>query len=71
MTRHEPARSAALFTQAQRLMPGGVNSPVRAFGSVGGVPRFISHGAGATITFASGIGRTIILASLGTRFLSQ
>ncbi|MBA3468589.1 MAG: glutamate-1-semialdehyde 2,1-aminomutase [Herpetosiphonaceae bacterium] len=40
-------RSAALFAQAQQILPGGVNSPVRAYRGVGGVPRFISHGAGA------------------------
>src|SRR3954449_236464 len=40
------ARSAALFAAAQRVIPGGVNSPVRAFRSVGGTPRFIDHGAG-------------------------
>ena len=36
----------ALFEQAQSLIPGGVNSPVRAFRSVGGTPRFITHGQG-------------------------
>ncbi len=40
-------RSQQLFDDAQTLMPGGVNSPVRAFGSVGGSPRFIARGAGA------------------------
>jgi glutamate-1-semialdehyde 2,1-aminomutase len=40
-------KSEALFEQAQKLMPGGVNSPVRAFRSVGGVPRFIDHGKGS------------------------
>ena len=40
-------RSEAYFAAAQRVMPGGVNSPVRAFRAVGGVPRFIDHGAGA------------------------
>ena len=42
-------RSSALFEQARRLMPGGVNSPVRAFGAVGGTPRFMERGAGAYI----------------------
>ncbi len=40
-------RSQQLFSRAQTLMPGGVNSPVRAFGSVGGTPRFIARGQGA------------------------
>ena len=42
-------RSSALFAQAQNLMPGGVNSPVRAFGAVGGTPRFMERGDGATL----------------------
>jgi glutamate-1-semialdehyde 2,1-aminomutase len=40
------ARSTELFDEAQRLIPGGVNSPVRAFRGVGGVPRFIDRGEG-------------------------
>jgi len=47
-------RSAALFDAAQRVIPGGVNSPVRAFRSVGGTPRFIVRGAGPRITDADG-----------------
>ena len=41
------ARSHTLFVQAQHLMPGGVNSPVRAFRAVGGEPVFIDHADGA------------------------
>jgi glutamate-1-semialdehyde 2,1-aminomutase len=41
--------SAALFDRARQLMPGGVNSPVRAFRAVGGAPRFIARGAGARV----------------------
>ncbi len=40
-------QSAALFQKAQQTMPGGVNSPVRAFQSVGGTPPFIAKGEGA------------------------
>ena len=47
-------RSAALFERACRHIPGGVNSPVRAFGAVGGTPVFISEAAGATITDVDG-----------------
>ncbi|NNF05561.1 MAG: glutamate-1-semialdehyde 2,1-aminomutase [Candidatus Eisenbacteria bacterium] len=43
-----------LFDQAQRIIPGGVNSPVRAFGSVGGTPRFISRAEGAYVWDAEG-----------------
>ncbi len=42
-------RSEALFSRAQEYLPGGVNSPVRAFRSVGGTPRFISHGGGSRL----------------------
>jgi len=40
-------KSIALFQEAQKLFPGGVNSPVRAFRAVGGQPLFIDHGEGA------------------------
>ena len=46
--------SERLFAQAQTLMPGGVSSPVRAFKSVGGVPRFIASGEGAYMTDVDG-----------------
>ncbi|MBW3620264.1 MAG: glutamate-1-semialdehyde 2,1-aminomutase [Actinobacteria bacterium] len=46
--------SEALFARAARVIPGGVNSPVRAFGSVGGTPRFLSQGEGATVVDADG-----------------
>lgn len=44
-----PGASERLFTRARNLMPGGVSSPVRAFGSVGGTPRYFSKGAGAEV----------------------
>jgi glutamate-1-semialdehyde 2,1-aminomutase len=47
-------RSRALFDRARAVIPGGVNSPVRAFGSVGGTPRFITSGRGAIVTDADG-----------------
>jgi glutamate-1-semialdehyde 2,1-aminomutase len=43
-----------LFTRAQKTIPGGVNSPVRAFRSVGGVPRFFTRGAGSCVWDADG-----------------
>ena len=43
------AQSEALFARAQESIPGGVNSPVRAFGAVGGTPRFIARGDGSRI----------------------
>jgi glutamate-1-semialdehyde 2,1-aminomutase len=39
-------RSQALYRRAARVIPGGVNSPVRAFGAVGGTPRFFAEGQG-------------------------
>lgn len=42
-------RSAELFRAAQRVIPGGVNSPVRAFRGVGGTPPFIARGSGALV----------------------
>lgn len=46
--------SQQLFTRAQQVIPGGVNSPVRAWRSVGGQPLFIARGAGARIWDADG-----------------
>src|SRR5579863_4649289 len=43
------SRSEHLFARAQKLIPGGVNSPVRAFRSVGGTPPFIARGEGSRI----------------------
>jgi glutamate-1-semialdehyde 2,1-aminomutase len=65
------ARSAELFRRAQAVIPGGVNSPVRAFRAVGGAPLFISRAAGAEITDADG--RTYIdyVASWGPMILGH
>ncbi|HLO95830.1 MAG TPA: glutamate-1-semialdehyde 2,1-aminomutase, partial [Burkholderiaceae bacterium] len=43
------SQNQTLFERAQRVIPGGVNSPVRAFRAVGGTPRFITRGSGAYI----------------------
>ena len=48
------SKSQALFARAQAVAPGGVNSPVRAFKSVGGTPRFMAHGLGSHMTDADG-----------------
>ena len=45
----EKSKSQQLFSIAQTLFPGGVNSPVRAFRAVGGQPLFIDHGQGACL----------------------
>ncbi|MDN5681258.1 MAG: glutamate-1-semialdehyde 2,1-aminomutase [Ewingella sp.] len=48
------SKSESLFSQAQALIPGGVNSPVRAFSGVGGVPLFIERADGAFLFDADG-----------------
>jgi glutamate-1-semialdehyde 2,1-aminomutase len=47
-------RNEELFARAQKTIPGGVNSPVRAFRSVGGTPRFFARGEGAYVLDADG-----------------
>jgi glutamate-1-semialdehyde 2,1-aminomutase len=47
-------RNQTLFERAQRVIPGGVNSPVRAFRAVGGTPRFITRAEGAYLWDAEG-----------------
>jgi len=48
------SRNDELFARAQRTIPGGVNSPVRAFRAVGGTPRFVTRGEGAYVFDADG-----------------
>jgi glutamate-1-semialdehyde 2,1-aminomutase len=48
------SRNEELFLRAQKTIPGGVNSPVRAFRSVGGAPRFFARGEGARVWDADG-----------------
>jgi glutamate-1-semialdehyde 2,1-aminomutase len=49
MNKSSNSRNDILFERAQRTTPGGVNSPVRAFRSVGGTPRFIERAQGPYI----------------------
>ena len=51
---HSTDRNQILFDRAKALIPGGVNSPVRAFRAVGGTPRFIARAQGAHIWDANG-----------------
>jgi glutamate-1-semialdehyde 2,1-aminomutase len=48
------SRNEDLFSRAQKTIPGGVNSPVRAFRSVGGAPRFFARGEGSRVWDADG-----------------
>ncbi len=65
------ARSRALFDQAQKLFPGGVNSPVRAFKAVGGTPVFVKSGRGAQIVDADGNKYVDFLGSWGPLILGH
>src|SRR5208282_3308678 len=53
-TKFMPTKSQVLFAKARGLMPGGVNSPVRAFRAVGGEPIFMASGKGAMMTDVEG-----------------
>ena len=53
-------RSSALFEAAKNVIPGGVNSPVRAFKSVGGTPLFIKEAKGAYLLMKTRIASLII-----------
>ncbi|MGF0312890.1 glutamate-1-semialdehyde 2,1-aminomutase [Rhodococcus sp. IEGM1428] len=57
--------SAQLFARASTVIPGGVNSPVRAFASVGGTPRFITQASGYTMTDADGKSYVDLISSWG------
>lgn len=65
------ARSAALFERACRVIPGGVNSPVRAFRAVGGTPLFIKSGAGQHLTDADGRRYLDLVGSWGALILGH
>jgi glutamate-1-semialdehyde 2,1-aminomutase len=60
-----------LFTRAKRVMPGGVNSPVRAFGAVGGTPHFIRSSDGSKITDTDGNTYIDYVASWGPMILGH
>jgi len=68
---YEAPTSADLFARAQRVTPGGVNSPVRAFGAVGGTPRFMAQGQGAHLTDADGRRYVDLVASWGPLILGH
>lgn len=59
------ARNEQLFERAKNIIPGGVNSPVRAFGSVGGTPRFICRAEGAFVWDEDGTRYTDYVGSWG------
>lgn len=64
-------RSTELFARAQRVIPGGVNSPVRAYGAVGGTPRFIASAKGAYVTDVDGNELVDLVGSWGPMLLGH
>ncbi|HEX5142761.1 MAG TPA: glutamate-1-semialdehyde 2,1-aminomutase [Mycobacterium sp.] len=64
-------RSAQLFADACAVIPGGVNSPVRAFNAVGGTPRFITSGQGYWLTDADGNRYVDLVCSWGPMILGH
>lgn len=64
-------RSEELFARAQAVIPGGVNSPVRSFGAVGGTPPFIARGAGARVWDVDGNSYVDFLGSWGPLVLGH
>jgi len=65
------SRNQQLFERAQKHIPGGVNSPVRAFRSVGGTPLFFQKGAGAKVQDADGKWYTDYVGSWGPMILGH
>ena len=63
--------SADLFARAQQVIPSGVNSPVRAFGSVGGTPPFLTEAAGALLRDADGTEYVDLVGSWGPMILGH
>ena len=64
-------RNDDLFAAARAVTPGGVNSPVRAYGSVGGTPRFLASAKGAMVTDAAGDEYVDLVASWGPALLGH
>lgn len=65
------ATSSAYFERAQAVIPGGVNSPVRAYGSVGGTPRFLASARGAYVTDVDGREYVDLVGSWGPALLGH
>lgn len=63
--------SEALFERARAVSPGGVNSPVRAFGAVGGTPRFMRSASGAWLTDVDGNRYVDLVGSWGPMLLGH
>src|SRR3954452_18805063 len=66
-----PPSSEELFARAREVIPGGLNSPVRAFGAVGGTPRFMVRGSGPYLTDADGREYVDLVCSWGPMILGH
>lgn len=64
-------KSEQLFAQAKQWIPGGVNSPVRAFGAIGGNPKFIARADGVTMTDVDGVEYLDYVCSWGPMILGH
>jgi len=71
VTDETAAASAALFARARAIVPGGVNSPVRAFRAVGGTPRFMVRGEGCRMFDADGNSYVDLVCSWGPLILGH
>jgi glutamate-1-semialdehyde 2,1-aminomutase len=67
----DQSKSSALFAASREVIPGGVNSPVRAFRSVGGTPPFIARGEGARVYDVDGNSYIDYLLSWGPLILGH
>ncbi|MEO7752938.1 MAG: glutamate-1-semialdehyde 2,1-aminomutase [Terracoccus sp.] len=70
-TPNDAPASAALLARAGAVIPGGVNSPVRAFRAVGGTPRFMASGSGPWLTDADGNRYVDLICSWGPMILGH
>ena len=68
---YDAPASAAMFDRAQRVTPGGVNSPVRAFRAVGGTPRFMTSGHGPYLVDVDGREYVDLVCSWGPMILGH
>ena len=68
---HPTDLNTSLFERAKKVIPGGVNSPVRAFNAVGGTPRFVEHALGAYFWDANGQQFTDYIGSWGPMILGH
>jgi len=68
---HETDRNLSLFARARAVIPGGVNSPVRAFAAVGGTPRFVQHALGPYFWDENNVQYTDYIGSWGPMILGH